>query len=113
MKTHDSIDEIFAAAVEQTKRQALQAKINVALLDFDYEQGAKVLTTETDEIIPGFDITKREMFRAPGEYWYEVQINDGDTRKFGLYVEMLDYLRDVSDILARRICPDWEANQDA
>lgn len=105
MKTKDSIHELFELAVELTRTQCGAAKFDENF-DADYLAGPKVLETETEEIIPGFFITKRTMFHAPGDWFYEVQINDGDVRRFGLYVEMLEYLRDVSDILARKVCPD-------
>ena len=107
MKTKDSIHELFAAAVELTKRQALEA--NIKLMDHDYEEGARVINEDSEEVVPGFVVTKRVMW-LPNEWWYEVQINDGDVRKFGLYVEMLEYLRDVADILSRKIDPFYQAD---
>lgn len=113
MKTKESIHELFAAAVELTKAQAREYNLDYSGIDKDYAEGPKVMSEETEEICEGFFLTRREMFLAPGEWFYEVVLNDGEPRRFALYVEMLEYLRDVSDIIARRIDPFWEANQDA
>lgn len=107
MKTKPSIHELFAEAVEITKRQAEAA--NIKLMDCDYREGPRVINEDSEEICPGFVIHKRCMWQV-NEWWYEVQINDGDVRKFGLYLEMLEYLRDVADILSRKIDPFYQAD---